>query len=78
MLVMIVPTMTAMLPGVDLTASLALVPVLNVSLACKEMMAGTWHWNYILLIFGSACVYAVAALAATVWMFHREKVLFRS
>jgi sodium transport system permease protein len=78
MLVAILPTIVAILPGVEFNASLALVPLLNVSLVCKEMMAGTWHWNYILLIFGSSCFYAAAALAATVWMFHREEVLFRS
>jgi sodium transport system permease protein len=78
MFVAIVPTVVAMLPGVDLNASFAVVPLLNVSLVCKEMIAGTWHWNYILLIFGSACLYAATALAATVWMFHREEVLFRS
>jgi sodium transport system permease protein len=77
-LVAVVPTVVAMLPGVDLNASLAVVPLLNVSLVCKEMISGTWHWNYIVLIFGSACLYATAALAATVWMFHREEVLFRS
>ena len=78
MLVAVVPTVIAMLPGVDLNASLAVVPLLNVSLVCKEMLSGTWHWNYVLLIFGSACLYAVAALAAAVRMFHREEVLFRS
>ena len=78
MLVAIIPTMIAMLPGVELNASFAVVPLLNVGLVCKEMMAGTWHWPYIALIFGSACVYAGAALAAAVWMFHREEVLFRS
>ena len=78
MLVAIVPTVVGMLPGVDLNATRAVVPLLNVSLVCKEMMAGTWHWNYILLIFGSTWLYATAALAATIWMFHREEVLFRS
>ena len=78
LLVAIMPTVVGMLPGVDLNASRAVVPLLNVSLVCKEMMAGAWHWNYILLIFGSACLYAAAALAATIWMFHREEVLFRS
>jgi sodium transport system permease protein len=77
-LVAIAPTVAAMLPGVELKASLAVVPLLNVSLVCKEMISGAWHWNYIALIFGSACVYAAAALAATVWMFHRESVMFRS
>jgi sodium transport system permease protein len=78
MLVAMAPTFGATLPGVELNAGLALVPLLNVSLVCKEIMAGAWHWNHILLIFGSACLYATAALAATVWMFHREDVLFRS
>ena len=77
-MIVVVPTVVAMLPGVDLNASRAIVPLLNVSLVCKEMMAGIWHWNYILLIFGSTCLYAVGALAATIWMFHREEVLFRS
>jgi sodium transport system permease protein len=78
MFVAIVPAIAALLPGVELNAARALVPLLNVSLVCKEMMAGTWHWPYILLIFGSASLYAAAALSATVWMFHREEVLFRS
>jgi sodium transport system permease protein len=77
-LVAMLPTVVAMLPGMDLNASRAVVPLLNVSLICKEMMAGTWHWNYILLIFGSTCLYAAAALAVAIWMFHREEVLFRS
>lgn len=78
MLFAIVPTVMGLLPGVELNASYALMPLVNVSLVCKEMIAGVWHWNYIALIFGSACVYAAAALAVTVWMFHREEVLFRS
>ena len=78
MIVVIMPAMIGLLPGVDLNARLALVPLVNVSLVCKEMIAGTWHWPYILLIFGSACVYATAALALAVWMFQREEVLFRA
>ena len=78
MILALVPTLVAILPGVDLNGPLALTPLINVSLACKEMLEGIWHWNYILLIFASACVYAGAALGATVWMFHREGVIFRS
>ncbi|MGH7941025.1 MAG: ABC transporter permease [Limisphaerales bacterium] len=78
LILMIIPTMPAILPGTQLTPHLALVPLMNVSLASAEMMSGIWHWNYILIIFGSACTYAAIALAATVWMFHREGVIFRS
>lgn len=78
MFVVIVPAIAAMLPGVDLTPKLAIVPLLNVSLLCKELVTGEYHWNYIALIFASTCVYAAGALYLAVKMFQRESVLFRS
>jgi sodium transport system permease protein len=78
MIVVIVPAVAAMLPGVELTTKLALIPILNVSLLCKELVTGTYHWNFIALIFLSTCVYAAAALFLAVQMFQREDVLFRS
>jgi sodium transport system permease protein len=78
MILVIVPAVAAMLPGVELTAKLALIPILNVSLLCKELVTGTYHWNFIALIFISTCVYAAAALFLAVKMFQREDVLFRS
>jgi sodium transport system permease protein len=74
----IMPAIVGMLPGIDLNARLALVPILNLSLVCKEMLSGIWHWNYIALIFGSSCVYAAVALALAVNMFNREDVIFRT
>ncbi len=67
-----------MLPGIELTARTALVPILSLSLVCKEMLSGVWHWNYIALIFGSSCVYAAVALAFAVRLFNREGVMFRA
>jgi sodium transport system permease protein len=78
MMVVILPAVAAMLPGVELTSKLALVPILNMSLLCKELVTGTYHWNYIAIIFSSTCVYAAAALFFAVKMFQREDVLFRS
>lgn len=78
MMVVILPAIAAMLPGVELTSKLALVPILNMSLLCKELVTGTYHWNYIAIIFLSTCVYAGAALFLAVKMFQREDVLFRS
>lgn len=78
MILVIVPAVASMLPGIELTAKLALIPILNVSLLCKELVSGTYHWNFIALIFLSTCVYAAAALFLAVKMFQREDVLFRS
>ncbi len=77
MIVVILPAMMGMLPGIELSAKTALIPILNVCLACKEMLSGVWHWNYLALIFGSTGVYAAVAIALCVRMFNREDVMFR-
>jgi len=74
----ILPAMMGMLPGVELNWTLACVPILNLALASKELLSGVWHWGYIGLIFGSTCLYAAAALGFCVRQFNREAVLFRS
>jgi sodium transport system permease protein len=78
MIVVIMPAVLGMLPGIDLNYGLALVPLLNLSLVCREMLSGEWHWNYIAIIFGSSCVYAAVALSLAVRMFKREDVIFRT
>lgn len=74
----IVPVAIGVLPGIDLNFKLALVPILNISLICKEMLSGVWHWGYIGVIFGSTALYAAAALALCVRMFRSEGVIFRT
>jgi len=74
----VIPAVASVMPGVELTPKLALIPVLNTSLVCKEIITGTYHWGSILMIFFSTCVYAAAALFLAVKMFQREDVLFRS
>jgi len=76
--VVVIPAVASLMPGVELTSKLALVPILNTSLVCKEIVAGTYHWHSIGIIFSSTCVYAAAALFIAVKMFQRESVLFRS
>ena len=76
--VVLLPAMIGLAPGIELSGRLALVPILNLSLVCKEMLSGVWHWHYIALIFGSSSVYAAGALALAVRMFGREGVIFRA
>ena len=74
----VIPAVASVMPGVELTPKLALIPILNTSLVCKEIITGTYHWNSIALIFVSTCVYAGVALFLAVKTFQRESVLFRS
>ncbi|HEY1765389.1 MAG TPA: ABC transporter permease, partial [Opitutaceae bacterium] len=76
--VVILPLIIGILPGIDLNTGLSFVPLLNISLVCKEMLSGVWHWDFIGLIFGSMTLYAAVALAVAVTMFKREGVIFRS
>lgn len=78
MIVVILPAISAMLPGVELNARLALIPILNVSLVSKEILSGNYPWGMIGLIFGSSCLYAAAAFFIAVRTFQRESVLFRT
>lgn len=76
--VVVIPAVASVMPGVELNPKLALVPILNTSLVCKEIITGTYHWNSIFLIFASTCVYAAVAIFLAVKTFQRESVLFRS
>jgi len=78
MIIMVMPAVAALLPGVELTPVLALVPVLNTSLVSKEIIAGSYHWSLIAVIFLSSSAYAALALAIAVKLFQREDVLFRT
>lgn len=78
MIVAIMPAVASMIPGVELSAGLSLVPILNVSLASKELLSGSYQWGYLALILCSSTIYAGAALFAAVKLFQREEVMFRS
>jgi sodium transport system permease protein len=77
-IIVVMPGVLGMLPGIELSAKTALIPILNLSLVCKEMLSGVWHWGYIGLNFGSSSLYAAVALGLAVRMFEREDVLFRT
>ena len=76
--VVIVPAAIGMLPGIELTAVTALVPVLNVSLATKEIVAGTIAFGHLALVYASLIVYAAVALYLCTYYFRNESVIFRT
>ncbi|WP_404422296.1 ABC transporter permease [Nibricoccus sp. IMCC34717] len=78
LILVVVPSMLSLLPGIELNAKLALVPLLNVSLVSKQMVSGIFHWDLIALVFFSCFAYAALALAWCVRRFNSESVLFRT
>ena len=78
MILVILPAVMGLLPGVELSPKTALIPITSLSLVCKEMLSGVWNWHYIALIFSSNTIYAGIALWLCVKMFNREDVIFRA
>jgi len=78
LIIVILPAVGAVLPGVELTTTLSLIPILNIALVSKELVAGTFPFLSLTLIFLSTSLYAAAALALAVRMFNREDVIFRA
>ena len=71
------PLVVAILPGVELNWKTAMVPVLNVALSIKELVKGTIDYLLLAAVLGSTLLIAVAAIAFCVSWFQKEKVLFR-
>ena len=76
-IVLIVPAVLALLPGVELNWFWAWIPVTNVSLAMKELLKGTMDYSILLAIFASSTFIAAGLLFFCAKWFNRENVLFR-
>ena len=78
MIATILPTLVALLPGVELNWQWAMVPLTNVSLAMKELVKGTMDYRMFSVILLSTTITAGALLYLCRWWFNREQVLFRN
>jgi sodium transport system permease protein len=78
MTIIILPSMVAFLPGVELDLKLVFIPVVNTCLCIKESLMGHANWTYIAIIFVTTFIYAAFAIFITHRMFEKESVLFRS
>jgi sodium transport system permease protein len=78
MFVVILPAMVSFIPGIELGWGLAFVPIVNISLAAREVLLGTFRWEFIGLIFLSTFIYASFSIFVTKRLFEKENVLFRT
>jgi sodium transport system permease protein len=76
-MIIIIPVLIGIFPGIKLSATTALIPILNISLATKEIIAGTISpllmAEVFLVLFALA---AVGLIFCTSW-FNRETIIFR-
>ena len=77
MFIVLVPVLIGLMPGIRLNGWTALAPVLNVSLATKEIISGTLSPFLLIETFASLIFLAGAGLVFCVRWFNREDVIFR-
>jgi sodium transport system permease protein len=73
----ILPAMVSLMPGVDISPTLAAIPIVNVSLLIKEFMIGHYLWTETAIAFASTSILAGLALSWATSQFKQESVLFR-
>ena len=78
MMIVILPILVSMLPGINLRDGWALVPLTNISLAIKEIIKGTIEMSAFMTVLGSTTFVAAALVVFCVAWCKREAVLFRS
>jgi len=78
MMLVIMPVLIAMVPGIELNWTTAMIPLTNIALAMKEILKGTMDYSILLVIFGSTSILAGIAIWFCSYWFSKETVLFRS
>jgi sodium transport system permease protein len=74
----ITPAVIGMMPGVELNAFTAMIPVLNVVLTTKELIAGTLSWGIYLIVLASLLLLAAGAVTFSFRRFGNEKNVLRT
>tara|TARA_B100000508_G_C11465718_1_gene282258 strand:+ start:2609 stop:3802 length:1194 start_codon:yes stop_codon:yes gene_type:complete len=70
--IIILPAMVGFIPGIELDFTTALIPIVNIVLASKELVAGTLSPGLMLLVFGVMFVFAALAVMLSRKRFERE------
>ncbi|UCG50964.1 MAG: ABC transporter permease [Candidatus Latescibacterota bacterium] len=77
MVVIIVPAFVGLMPGIVLNSKTALIPILNVSLATKAIIAESITPGILIEVYVSLIALAVLSLLVCKWVFGREGTIFR-
>jgi sodium transport system permease protein len=75
-MIAVMMSLVAILPGIEMTPAIAIIPIANVVLLIKEILLGEATLPMIFLVFASIGVAAVIGVRWAVSRFQREDILF--
>jgi sodium transport system permease protein len=70
--------MISFFPSVEINNLLALIPVVNIALLFKAVMINEYSLTHLLITVGSTLIFDVLAIWASIRLFNKESVLFRT
>ncbi len=73
----IIPAMIALMPGVELNWQTVWIPILNIALATKEIIAGTIQYAHYLVVVGSLILLAILAVYLSLKQFSKETMVLK-
>ena len=73
----ILPAALALLPGIELTWGTAMVPILNIALATKEIIAETINMGHFALIVASLIILAIIGVFISYSQFSKEGMVLK-
>lgn len=76
-ILIIIPAFIGLMPGMELNAKTALIPILNVSLATKAIIAGNATALLLVEVYASLMLLALISLLVCTRLFEREDTIFR-
>jgi len=76
-ILVIVPAIVGMLPGIELSIKTAAIPIVNIALATKEIIAGTIDYGLLTVVYGSLIIIALASVFFSVRFFAQENNILR-
>lgn len=71
-IVIILPAVIGFLPGIELNATTAMIPIVNIVLATKELVAGTLNYGHLMISALVMCCIAAVAVFVSYKQFEKE------
>ncbi|MCF8335146.1 MAG: ABC transporter permease [Bacteroidales bacterium] len=77
-ILVILPGVVGMMPGIELDIQTAFIPVINIALATKDIVAGTIDYGLLGAVYASLILFAVLSVAFSVRYFGGETNILRT
>jgi len=78
MIIVVLPAVMGLMPGIELNALTAIIPITNISLASKAIISGTINYSLYALSLTSLFIYAIISVLLAVYWFGKESNIVKA